>query len=689
MISNSEFFVLQDPTYQHTPTKAKKSLAEKLSKTILDRLNSPNNRSIPGGGGPSSPNPIAASTSSNWIYPPAFYHPRLVPYQHHGTFIHPWEQRYYGDFVDYAYEYPVSSKPPAASNNAYCGCYDNLHGTVSRASRRTNGKCKHCHKSRQPLSVHQQSTPLLHTTQHLPPLTSPAQASTSNGTGNSSVSAESALKKLTTQVSQHQHPSADQPKKTKTTLFRDYLEFNGINRLNKKVVGGGHQIEDEWQSYWDDFSEDAIAAHDEEEVNDKDVAVDQDASSNFASHLKISEEKSLNVVQLKQESTRQGPLEDCPKKNLTTFAALNNKKVPEQDLVKQSSSGPEQPHEEDVVVPAAADNSVSPETVTETGSAVDNQKNHLVQPDSVTNELKEFVRQRYARRYRSKFPRHRKSNLLDEVILEEDEDALEAENLEIISEEPCSPVKSILKRNSLCTDSEVSDESSNKSDPELEPSSSSIDIPEDVFDQDAKMMMLKRHHQKRKKGVTFSPEPVKTPSIQVAKSATHVISEKAVAAESSEDELNGYDKVVVSQNLAEEILDEIYGKIEAYGDDDQKTQVYENSVVNENGAIEAPFHLHDPTSHQPKSLADEILDELYGRKADASVKHEKEILEDHSYEEIRATNKSVVVDLEQSPAITGKPLANAPQRRVFGPLRASISNSMNGIMTCNLFDVRY
>ena len=74
---------------------------------------------------------------------------------------------------------------------------------------------------------------------------------------------ESALKKLTTQVSStveqtssssSPSSSVSSPKKSKSALFRDYLEFNGINRLSKKVVGngsnGGH-VEDEWQSYWD------------------------------------------------------------------------------------------------------------------------------------------------------------------------------------------------------------------------------------------------------------------------------------------------------------------------------------------------------------------------------------------------------------------------------------------------------
>ena len=73
--------------------------------------------------------------------------------------------------------------------------------------------------------------------------------------------------------------------------------------------------------------------------------------------------------------------------------------------------------------------------------------------------------------------------------------------------------------------------------------------------------------------------------------------------------------------LAEEILDEIYGKIEAFNHNNNTSslQVYENSVVNENGAIEAPFHLHDPNLNQPKSLADEILDELYGRKVTVPI----------------------------------------------------------------------
>ena len=146
------------------------------------------------------------------------------------------------------------------------------------------------------------------------------------------------------------------------------------------------------------------------------------------------------------------------------------------------------------------------------------------------------------------------------------------------------------------------------------------------------------HHNKRKKGVTFSPEPVKLPQVQAA-----------AASESSEDELNGYSKVVVSQNLADEILEEIYGKIEPVVAADH-SGIYENSVVSENGAIEAPFHLHEQHAAN-KSLADEILDELYGGRP-------SQIMPDNSYEEIshhdRSSSKKAKPDFEHSPVITGK-----------------------------------
>ena len=114
---------------------------------------------------------------------------------------------------------------------------------------------------------------------------------------------------------------------------------------------------------------------------------------------------------------------------------------------------------------------------------------------------------------------------------------------------------------------------------------------------------------------------------------------------SSEDELTGYSKVVVSANLADEILDEIYGKIE--------NPKYENAVVSENGAIEAPLHRNNNSEQSPqasKSLADEILDELYGPKTTTASALETE----NSYEEIGKSR-----NLERhDPVINGKIMFN-------------------------------
>ena len=195
---------------------------------------------------------------------------------------------------------------------------------------------------------------------------------------------------------------------------------------------------------------------------------------------------------------------------------------------------------------------------------------------SLDNELKEFVKQRYQKRYRSKFRKSGTgSNLIDETIIEEtDQDLIEAES-------------------DLNNDSD----------------------------------MFKKHlKSKPKKEVTFAAIEAKPLVVK---------NQESEAAVSSEDEFNGYDKVVVSQNLAEEILDEIYGKIDTLQNGGPK---YENSSVSENGAIEAP--LESPN----KSLADEILDELYGH----NKKCEPEFSEDeNSYEEISKP------DLEQ-PVIQGK-----------------------------------
>ena len=319
------------------------------------------------------------------------------------------------------------------------------------------------------------------------------------------------------------------------------------------------------------------------------------SSRALCSHLRVSEEKSLAKEDITVQVRSGSGTETSPggirgggglaghhqaKKNFTTFAALNKKVVEPStpDTSRSSSSSlilqpattvvafEEQNKQivEDLNLGNKPIKVVDGESVDEIESSVDisgsskKEQEHVekdqetkstspkifvaVDDDPVTNELKEFVKQRYARRYRSKFsnPRHHRhnkssNNLIDEVILEEDEDALAAENLEVISEEPSNPVKSILKRNSICTSSSsnsATDSDSNSDENysnssscsesgielsnKAEDSASTSEEAENSSTADLdKMMMLKRHQQKRKKGVTFStPEPVKTTSAQ-------------------------------------------------------------------------------------------------------------------------------------------------------------------------------
>ena len=471
--------------------------------------------------------PSVASTAA-WIYPATFYHPQNTPRIHYYSHQNPWgtgdpHSSYYSDF----FEYPVTS-PPATRNTAYCACYDHLHGTV----RRRLPKCKQCSKSNQPSTRRPQvQTP----------------------------SSESTLKKLTNAGSNpEKRESSPAVKKSAANL-----DFNVTNRLNKKTFGV--QIEDEWQSYWD---------------QDEIISTDQDQQDFFTQHLKS------DKILPKSEIT--SPVKEIvPTVELTTFAALKKDSVKTEPLQEVT----------DPVVPESETEPLNIEIPTE---------NHEVkQHEVINNELKEFVKQRYAKRYRSKFHKRKTtSTIIDEVIIEENE-----EDIERAESEEYTDLKPILKRNSLCTDS---DESSKDSDYSI--LQHLDETPQNPINMN---MMLKL---KRKKGVTFCPETstpsrrvVDHPKIDHSKIGHPKLElKRGTEGSSSEDEFTGYCKVVVSQNLADEILDEIYGKI------DNK---YENSAVSGSGAIEAPLN-----DQQPKSLADEILDELYGTT--------KPKVEENNYEEI-------------------------------------------------------
>merc|ERR1712008_7045 len=133
------------------------------------------------------------------------------------------------------------------------------------------------------------------------------------GTKNNN-SAESTLKKLTKTVHAVQggQGSADRTNSPARSNDKKYpgLEFNGTNRLNKRINKGNHP-EDEWESYWD-------------QADDNHIQV-QEAEENFTNHLKINQDEylpkediSLDDVVITEKVT-----------NLTTFAAQSGlKKVP-------------------------------------------------------------------------------------------------------------------------------------------------------------------------------------------------------------------------------------------------------------------------------------------------------------------------------------------------------------------------
>ena len=131
----------------------------------------------------------------------------------------------------------------------------------------------------------------------------------------------------------------------------------------------------------------------------------------------------------------------------------------------------------------------------------------------INNELKEFVKQRYARRYRSKFPRRKSSNLIDEVILEEDETQLaeaEAEQCYSIIN-PESPQENTENAKILNTDQSSDDSKTETQSGNSETKSNiekTVDTKTETELNEANMNMVLRL--KRKKGVTFSAEPAKS-----------------------------------------------------------------------------------------------------------------------------------------------------------------------------------
>ena len=298
----------------------------------------------------------------------------------------------------------------------------------------------------------------------------------------------------------------------------------------------------------------------------------------------------------------------------------------------------------------------------------------------------------YHRKYQSRGHRGRKKSpntaIIDDVILEEDEDALEAENLEVISATPPIKVKSILKfANSSSTGgendgSEISRQGNDNPDdkeiandidevelakkcingvkecPKTHNGNETIDstveskhnddiisdIEGNIFDANMKKF--------RRKGVTFNSFAKNFNNEKVDSVGNSIASNRSENGEvSSEDELQGYSTVIVSQNLTSEILEEIYGACDSNNAKDNETigeveeHPYETFPSMESNKTHTEkskdskrgpnFRIGDKTNKHslasdiklssqskaktpfsgslaPKSLADEILDEVYG-----------------------------------------------------------------------------
>ena len=160
------------------------------------------------------------------------------------------------------------------------------------------------------------------------------------------------------------------------------------------------------------------------------------------------------------------------------------------------------------------------------------------------------------------FRRSRASVNVDDAIEEEDEEAVEAENIEVVfTEAPPFKVRSILKPS---TEEEEGEMGATASTAGL--ADSAALSPELFLGEPRERPKPKASRPKVKKSVAFADSPVVLPECPNAFSPLSLTSTSSSASSASsggsDDEWSGYDKVVVSHNLAEEILDEIYGKLE-------------------------------------------------------------------------------------------------------------------------------
>lgn len=273
----------------------------------------------------------------------------------------------------------------------------------------------------------------------------------------------------------------------------------------------------------------------------------------------------------------------------------------------------------------------------------------------------------------SNYLRRRARVQIDDVILEEDEEAIEAANIQVISESsPNLVVRSILKRQ----------ESS-------------------VSDKDVLMGNVPPNGQGHALKASEQAQSFKTGRAVHFSLHDHIIQEGEVWQSShgtgpattqpnslsSDDEWMDYDKVIVSHNLAEEILDEIYGKLEPIASTRKKEESQSENLSNSH---EMPVKcanedVHVSSSEESsnysedfqqmseqfkKSLADEILDELYGHTP-VGKSHYETVPSVSPEEETRTKSNSNPSSLLSSPDLSSSSFRRAQYQSGASP-RASI-----------------
>ena len=223
---------------------------------------------------------------------------------------------------------------------------------------------------------------------------------------------------------------------------------------------------------------------------------------------------------------------------------------------------------------------------------------------------------------RKYFRRSRASVQVDDPIEEEDEEAVEAEKIEVVFSPPPFEVRSILKQRKQEEEEEMG----------ATASTAAIDaatLSPELFLGETRERREPKPKAKAKKTVAFADAPVVVEESPGggAFSPLSLTSSPSASSSSggSDDEWSGYDKVVVSHNLAEEILDEIYGKLEdnkeekeSGGECDAATSVIYEDVAAVALDTKAIAEAAAAEATKKKTMADEILDELYGVSAAAS-----------------------------------------------------------------------